>query len=89
MLEAMALGKVVIGTKGNSFDEFIEDGVSGILVESNNSIQLCRALERVWNMKEQERINIGKVAQQSIASLSPEIACRKLEEYFQQFVKSQ
>lgn len=89
MLEAMALGKVVIGTKGNSFDEFIDDGISGILVEANNSAQLFRSMERVWNMSEEERINIGRMAQQSIASLSPEIACRKLEEYFQQFIKLQ
>lgn len=89
MLEAMALGKVVIGTKGNSFDEFIDDGISGVIVEANNSAQLFRSMERVWNMSEEERINIGRMAQQSIASLSPEIVCRKLEEYFQQFIKLQ
>ena len=56
-------------------------------MEADNSAQLFRAMERVWNMSEEERINIGRVAQQRIASLSPEIACRKLEEYFQKFIK--
>lgn len=88
MLEAMALGKVVIGTRGSSFEEFIDDGISGILVEADNSAQLFRAMERVWNMSEEERINIGRVAQQRIASLSPEIACHKLEQYLQQFIRS-
>jgi len=88
MLEAMALGKVVIGTRGASFEEFINDGISGILVEANNSSELFQAMERVWNMNEEERINIGKIAKQRIASLSPEITCHKLEQYFQQFIRS-
>jgi len=88
MLEAMALGKVVIGTRGSSFEEFIDDGISGILVEADNSAELFQAMEGVWNMSEEERINIGRMAQQRIASLSPEITCHKLEEYLQQFIRS-
>jgi glycosyltransferase involved in cell wall biosynthesis len=89
MLEAMALGKVVIGTRGTSFEEFIEGGISGLLVEADNATELLKAMHRVWNMREEERINIGRIAQQRITSLSPEIACRELEQYFQQFIRSQ
>ena len=86
MLEAMALGKVVIGTRGTSFEELIDDGVSGVLVESDNHLELCQAMQRVWDMSDKERENIGKVAQQRVASLSPEETCSDLEQYFQKFV---
>jgi glycogen(starch) synthase len=36
-VEAMALGKPVIATSGSGFDEIIQDGVSGYLVEPGNS----------------------------------------------------
>ena len=58
-------------------------------MEADNSAELCQEMERVWNMSEKERINIGRMAQQRIASLSPETACHKLEEYFQKFTKVQ
>ena len=88
MLEAIALGKVVIGTKGTSFEEFIDDGISGILVEPNNPLELGQAMQRVWVMSNEERENIGKVAQERVALLSPERTCNSLEQYFQKFIKS-
>ncbi len=56
-------------------------------MEADNSAELFQAMERLWNMSEEERINIGRVAQQRIASLSPEITCHKLEQYLQQFIR--
>lgn len=86
MLEAMALGKVVIGTRGTSFEELIDDGVSGVLVEPDNHLELSQAMQRVWDMGDKERGNIGKVAQQRVACLSPEETCIDLEQYFQKFL---
>jgi len=88
MLEAMALGKVVIGTKGTSFEEFIKDGNSGILVEPNNPSELHEAMRRVWNMSDEERKKIGDCAKRCVTILSPEIACNYLEQYFLKFIKS-
>ncbi len=86
MLEAMSLGKIVIGTLGTSFDEIIEDGKSGIIVKPNNPLDLYRAMERVWNMSEIELGNIGNAALKRVNKvLSPEITCKKLEQYFQEF----
>lgn len=88
MLEAMDLGKVVIGTKGTSFEEFIEDGISGILVEPNNLSELHEAMRRVWNMSDEERKKIGDCAKRCAKTLSPENTCSNLEQYFQKFIKN-
>lgn len=39
-LESMALGKAIIATKGSGYDEIIEDGRSGFLVEAGNFFSL-------------------------------------------------
>jgi glycosyltransferase involved in cell wall biosynthesis len=39
-LESMALGKAIIATKGSGYNEIIEDGQSGFLVEAENSFAL-------------------------------------------------
>src|SRR5262249_42489373 len=36
-LEAMALGRPVIGTYGTGFEELIQDGINGFLVEPGNA----------------------------------------------------
>lgn len=87
MLEAMALGRIVIGTEGTSFEEFIDHRVSGILIEPDNSIALSGAMEEVWNMTDEERESIGQTAQKRVTLLRPEISCNELEEYFQRVLK--
>ena len=86
MLEAMALGKVVIGTKGTSFEEFIEDGVSGILVEPNNSSELYEAMRRVWNMSDNERKKIGECAKKCVTALCHESIIINFERYLQKYI---
>ena len=82
------MGKIVVGTRGASFDEFIEDGISGILVETGNPVELCRAMQRVWNMSNEERENIGKAAQERILLLNPDLMCSNLEGYFLRVIGS-
>lgn len=47
-LEAMGIGKVVIGTSGTSFDELITDGVNGFLVDPNEPEALADKLIAAW-----------------------------------------
>lgn len=47
-LEAMGIGKVVIGTKGASFEEIITDGVNGFLVGPNDPAALADKLIAAW-----------------------------------------
>ena len=47
-LEAMGLGKVVIGTSGTSFDELIIDGVNGFLVPPADPESLAAKMISAW-----------------------------------------
>jgi glycosyltransferase involved in cell wall biosynthesis len=87
-LEAMALGRVVIGTQGVSFDEIIEDGVSGLLVPPQDADMLCRAMLRAWRMTDDERVNMGVRARELTQTLSPDNAVLALEQWYQHVIKT-
>lgn len=54
-IEAMAMGKIVIGTRGASYEQLIEDGVSGYLIEVDNATELADAVKKAAGLNEQER----------------------------------
>lgn len=87
-LEAMAFGRVVIGTRGASLDEMMDDGISGVLVPLDSPGALAEAMGRVWQMSDEERARIGAAAQARVQTLRPEAACAELERYFQKVIDS-
>ncbi len=58
-LEAMALGRPVIGTRGASFDEMLEDQVSGFLVEKSDVQALADGIHIGWNHPDLEGIGFN------------------------------
>jgi glycogen synthase len=60
-VEAMALGRPVIGTTGNGFSEFIDDGLSGLLVERGDVPGLATAVSRLLDDPEL-RLRLGASA---------------------------
>lgn len=71
-IEAMALGKVVIGTAGASFEQLIEDGKSGFLIERENEKMLIDAMQYAYGLTEGQRAEIGRAAQRRIEEMHPE-----------------
>ncbi|GBG57995.1 spore coat protein SA [Sporomusaceae bacterium FL31] len=65
-LESMYLKKVVVATKNASFDEVIDDEVSGYLVDYNNDDEFCSLISRVCNAPSEELDMIGNNACNSI-----------------------
>lgn len=86
-LEAMGMGKVVIGTQGASFEEIIDNGVSGILVPKDDAVALAQAMEQLWLMSDDEKNRIGQAALSKIHTLEPDIVCQILEAYFLKHMK--
>jgi glycosyltransferase involved in cell wall biosynthesis len=71
-LEAMALGAIVIGTNGRSFEQLIIDGKSGFLCEPANSMSLLRSIRRAASLSEPERRAIAIEARKRTDKNSPE-----------------
>lgn len=63
-LEAMALGRPIIGTYKTSFEEILEDNVDGFLVEPEDSRALSAKILWCLEMKDLERV--GQNAYRSI-----------------------
>lgn len=81
-IEAMALGKTVIGTRGASFEQLIVDGRSGFLVERENPLQLAEALKSALKLNDDELRRMGNMAMARIDAMSPEIIAEKLLAFY-------
>ncbi len=80
--ESMLLRKVVIGTRGASFDQLIQDGVNGFLCEKENSKSLLQTLERVLALSPDEKIIVCDEANKRMENLSPDQFTKNLERFF-------
>ena len=64
-IEAMAMGKIVVGTRGASYEQLIEDGRNGFLIEIDSREELKRAISRINAMPEREKKNIFEEARKT------------------------
>ena len=69
LMEGMYFSRVVIGTRGASFDEIIEDGVDGILVERDSVDSLADGLNRAAAMTDAELASMGARAKEKASRL--------------------
>jgi glycosyltransferase involved in cell wall biosynthesis len=85
-LEAMALGKVVIGTRGRSFDQLIQDGASGLICEPNSVPSLINAIRRAATMCPADKEQIGRRAQDRIHGLAPDRLIPQLVAFYKEVI---
>ena len=86
-LEAMALGKPVVGTVGTSFDELITDGETGFLVAPDNVNALSQAITAAWNYPHLDRI--GQAAKQRITEFSSDVTVTAVLNLYQEILQTQ
>ena len=79
-LEAMGLGKVVIGTSGTSFDELIIDGVTGFLVPPADPESLAGKMISVW--ANPGLATMSATARQRMQEFAPEKTVASLLSYY-------
>ena len=68
-LEAMGLGKAVIGTNGTSFEELITDRVNGFLIPPNDPEALAKKMIEAWIDPNLEQISAA--AKQRMLEFTP------------------
>lgn len=84
-LEAMGLGKVVIGTNGASFDELITDGVNGFLVPPNSPEALAEKMISAWTDPTLEKVSAA--SRQQILEFAPEKTVTSLLNYYSEVMR--
>lgn len=86
-LEAMALGKPVVGTTGASFEELITDGETGFLVPAGDVNALGEKINEVWTHPSLE--TIGQAAERKVQEFTPEQTVQKLLAYCERILRRQ
>ncbi len=83
-LEAMGLGKVVIGTTGATLDELISDGVNGFLVPPDNPQALADKMIEAWTDQRLEEMSAA--AQEQVQQFAPEKTIPSLLSYYSEVI---
>ncbi|MFA6079242.1 MAG: glycosyltransferase family 4 protein [Candidatus Omnitrophota bacterium] len=77
-IEAMAFKKIVIGTRGTSFEELITDAVNGFLCARDSPESLLEVIDSAMRLPSAQCREMGEKAYQRTVKLSPEIIVNKL-----------
>lgn len=82
-IEAMYFGKIVIGTAGASFEQLIDDRVSGFLCNIGDAEDLLAKMQQVVELDSDRREEMEMRAQQRIDLLKPEKVVKQLLRFYQ------
>lgn len=85
-IEAMANGKIVIGTKDTGFNQLITHKINGFLCEKDNSIDLLKNIELVLSLSEEKKQSVEQNAIKRIGLLKPEIVVNDLVKYYSKVI---
>ena len=72
-LEAMALGRPVLGTRGASFDEVLRDGESGFLAPAGDGAALAEKLAEAWSHPRLKQIGEAARRESELLGVEPTI----------------
>lgn len=88
MLEAMALGKAVLGTTGSSLDEFYPPACQFLLVPRGEVNPLANKIASLWSLPDAKLNEYGQALKQYVdGHHSPASAAAALLEYYNRIVK--
>lgn len=85
-IEAMGLKKIVIGSRGASFEQLITDGVSGLLCDAGNAQTLQVAIDRLMRLTAREVKLMEVAAYERSKTLSLDKIVPQLLNYYQQVI---
>ena len=86
-IEAMAMGKIVVGTDGASFEQLIDDKKNGFLCVRDDPASYMEAVNDILNMSVDEREQMSEMAMESTKRFAPEIIYGKYLEFYQKVIE--
>lgn len=85
-IEAMALKKIVIGTREASFEQLITDGVNGYLGNMDEPSSYLSAIQKVLNLKDEQKKQMEENAYKTILRLSPDCIYHQYRRFYQKVI---
>jgi glycosyltransferase involved in cell wall biosynthesis len=85
-IEAMANKKIVIGTKGNGFDQLIIDGENGIIIEVDDHSALLSKINFLLNLDPTKKEKMEQKAVERINGLDPDIVLNQLMDLYRKTI---
>ena len=85
-IESMALGKIVIGSRGASFEQLIDDGASGLLCEAGDAASITDAVRRLMTLPEDRCREMGERAKARVARLHPDVIVPQVEAFYREVI---
>ena len=82
-LEAMSMGKVVIGTRGSSMEEMITDGENGFLCEINDPVSLRKRIDDLLRLSPERKQRMEQNARHFSEQMRPDITVHELLRYYE------
>lgn len=86
-IEAMALGSIVIGTYGASFEQLIRNKENGLLIKIDSSNALVRAVDYLVNLQKEEYLEMKKKAVATIERLYPQKIYEKMIRFYKKVIE--
>ena len=87
-IEAMAMGKLTVATDGFSFEQLIEDGVSGFLCQSNDKESFMHGIVKALELSEKAREQMCLNAQKSVEKLEPQKVYMNYLKYYEEIIRN-
>ncbi len=86
-IEALAMNKIVVATKGVSFEQLIEDRKSGFLCKRDDPVSFLTAVEEALEMGEESRKRMEAEAARRIERLAPDTIYEKYLAFYQKVIE--
>ncbi len=86
-IEAMANKKIVIGTKGNGFDQLIDHGKNGFVIDVDDHCDLLTKINEVLAMDPIRRQQMENAAAQRTEALHPDVVLGQLVELYKHIIE--
>lgn len=86
-IEAMAMGKIVVGTDGASFEQLIDDRKNGFLCVRDDPASYMEAVNEIMNMSVKEREQMSELAIESTKRFAPEVIYGKYLGFYQKVIQ--
>lgn len=86
-IEAMAMGKIVIGTDGASFEQLIDDRISGFLCKKDDEKSFLQAVKEALEIEPDAKEKMVRKASERIRLLAPDIVYQNYLTFYQKVIR--